>query len=134
MVEHDVLPLVPAHSLFEEVSAFTGSVRGKYQWPRDTPPARNPGGREKIVTMNIDAPFISKYLKPDLPFLRGGDLIFYVVAVTDGVPLVTEDGDLHEATRKAGGTVYRIAEYLEAAGIKPPPPYGKPKAGQRNRS
>ncbi|MBL9178536.1 MAG: PIN domain-containing protein [Verrucomicrobiaceae bacterium] len=60
----------------------------------------------------IDESFFQNYYSTDLPYIKGGDLIFLALAHKENLPLITEDGDLRKKSSSIGVAVYSIDEFL----------------------
>lgn len=60
----------------------------------------------------IDEAFFQNYYSTDLPYLKGGDLIFLALAHKERLPLVTEDGHLWRKSLSIGVAVFSIDEFL----------------------
>lgn len=72
-----------------------------------------PASFETVLQFDIvpvDQAFFQKYYHESLPHLRAGDLVFAAMARVDGVPLITEDVDLLNATNAMGATALTIDE------------------------
>lgn len=60
----------------------------------------------------IDESFFQSYYTSELPYLKGGDLIFLALAHKEKLPLITEDGLLRKKSASIGIQVYSIDEFL----------------------
>lgn len=108
--------LVPAHALFEAKSALMNekithdnmlSFNSDLTWRQPL----------LIRFIAIDGTFLDLYLGEQLPYLKGGDMIFLAIANRHRVPLITADNAILQKGRELGITVYTPAEYLTQVGV-----------------
>lgn len=105
--------VVPFHAAIELMCTLRRSVR--FESGRQSPhAAKIPGTLQlKLHAVPIDSEFLDRYPTTDLPQLKAGDLLFLALARAGGVPLVTEDQELHGKAQKIGVKSFRTAEYLQ---------------------
>lgn len=107
----------PAHALFELAAAVRQEHRHGATDQNLHHTAANPLAIDSVV---IDDAFFERAYAPDLPYLKGSDMIFMALARVDRLPLITEDEKLLMRSREAGVAAYRISEYLDAFESEPP--------------
>ena len=104
---------VPIHAVFEirsgwkneEMQASPKALPVSTRHIKETP--------FQIVTIDIDQEFIDEYYRPDLPYLKAGDMIFVAMAKGDGKPLITEDEEMYKKAQTFDVEVYKIQEFLD---------------------
>lgn len=106
---------MPAHALFEVAAAVRQEARRGASDEHLFHTEANPLDIDSVV---IDDAFFARAYSPDLPYLKGGDMIFMALARLEGLPLVTEDQKLLLRSRDAGVVSYCVDEYLAAFGAK----------------
>jgi len=99
---------MPAHAWFEvqctfqrltEENRFNGpTICGRMNYP--------------VELIHIDDKFIKKYAMVSIPYIKGGDHIFVVVAKVNNYPLITSDGKMTDVCKKCGVEVYTPKEFL----------------------
>jgi predicted nucleic acid-binding protein len=113
LVDRQVRIRVPFHAAFEFQSAnrratnFEGAIPAKHTFLDH---------KEFIVELHhvpINTTFVTHYGRGDLPYLKGGDLIFLALARGDNVPIITEDGPLLTKARQAGAEAFTAAENID---------------------
>ena len=67
----------------------------------------------KLKTISIDQKFLREYIDLSIPYIKGGDLIYILVAKKHKCPLITEDKTQAKIAKSAGVMVYTIDEYLK---------------------
>jgi len=100
------------YALFEISCALKNkkinSTSGILQMSRDI----NESNPLSVEPIPIDQDFINKYLNPELPYMKAGDLIFVAMAKADEGILITEDNDQYNKAKSCGIKSYRIKEFL----------------------
>ena len=99
---------MPAHAWFEvqctfqrltKENRFNGpTICGRMDYP--------------VELIHIDENFIKKYAMVEIPYIKGGDHIFVVVAKVNSYPLITSDGKMFDVCKKCGVEVYTPKEFL----------------------
>jgi PIN domain nuclease of toxin-antitoxin system len=66
-----------------------------------------------LELIHIDDQFIKKYGNINIPYSKGADHIFIVVAYENQYPLITWDDKMRKIAKKVGVQVYDPKEYLQ---------------------
>ena len=106
--------IIPAHAMFEMRSALTQErmLRNNVQyytgftWKRPL----------CFQIMPIDLKFLELYQSIPVPDLRGGDMVFYVIAKRNGVEFVTEDNEVLLKGKAEGVPVFSLSEFVDKYG------------------
>lgn len=103
----DILITMPAHGWFEvqctlqrltAENRFIGpAIQGCMNYP--------------IELIHIDQPFIQKYSRANIPYIKAGDHIFVAIAKVNGYPLVTSDSKMTEVSKQCGVRVFSPSEF-----------------------
>jgi rRNA-processing protein FCF1 len=111
MVREKRLITVPAHGWFEVWCALhrLSEIDRKY-----LPPIFAGQMQLPLELVHIDDQFIRRYGNVRIPFIKGGDHIYLVVAHVNHYRLVTRDGKMRRIATDLGVDVSSPAEYVEA--------------------
>jgi predicted nucleic acid-binding protein len=104
--------VLPFTGLFEGIASFTREQAHHGRVSVD--PSQNASLEFSLIP--IDNAFFNRYHRKDLPPLRTGDLLLFVIAERDGHPLITEDDELYTMSKAAHIAVFRTAEYTAQYG------------------
>lgn len=66
-----------------------------------------------FLPVAIDEIFVKRYRDPSLPYIKAGDFMYMAMAKREAAPLITEDGRLYRAARRAGMQVVRLREFAD---------------------
>ena len=102
----------PMHAFFEFTNAIMcekrsaggGDLKGNEAISEDRP--------LKFTLVPIDQKFVNRYATGEMPELKGGDMIFVLLALHDGLDLVTEDKKMLSEARRLGVSAFTTSEYL----------------------
>jgi predicted nucleic acid-binding protein len=103
---------LPAHGMFELAAAMKQQKISANGRALVFNPAISEADPLHIEPVAVDEKFFEDYFSVDLPYLKGGDLIFVALAKGDGIDLVTEDKKQYAAAKQAGVSVFDIEEYI----------------------
>jgi predicted nucleic acid-binding protein len=68
----------------------------------------------EIELIHIDEQFMLKYGNVNIPYIKGSDHIFIVVAYKNQYPLVTRDHKMIKVAKELGIQVYTPREYISS--------------------
>jgi hypothetical protein len=103
---------IPAHSYVEQAVACVTHYKTEVQKLIDHPirPETVPGVRLEMITINEK--LISKILVSPLPDLKASDMIYFLIARSGNLTLVTEDRRLRNASLNGGVRALSIQSAL----------------------
>ena len=66
-----------------------------------------------ITLIHIDKAFIKKYAMANIPYIKGGDHIFIIIAKIDNYTLITSDKKAISVSKECGVRVFEPEEFLK---------------------
>jgi predicted nucleic acid-binding protein len=112
--EGEIEILIPMHAEFEITSAImcekrSAAAEGRALHPNESISEDRP---LKCTLVPIDLQFFHRHATGEMPDLKSGDMIFVLLALHDGLDLVTEDKKMLSEARRLGVSAFTTAEYL----------------------
>ena len=108
LLARELLITMPAHWWFEvkcalqklssEQSYVAPVIAGRMVYP--------------VNLIHIDKPFIEKYSKADIPYIKAGDHIFIAVAKINDYTLITSDKKMIDVSKQCGVRVFEPTEFM----------------------
>lgn len=103
---------VPMHLLFE-IECMTMRKNQLERGMGATGPALSEDAPLWFLPIAIDEVFVRRYRDPSLPYIKAGDFMYMAMAKREAAPLITQDGRLYSAARRAGMSVVRLREFAD---------------------
>ena len=112
LLDRNLTITMPAHGWFE----IWGTLKLITSEKKFVGPIFDGGREYPIELIHIDKPFIEKYTRADIPYIKAGDHIFVAMAKTNDCPLITSDAKMIEVSKKCGVRVFKPAEFMNELG------------------